>query len=106
MSKKWRRFEVLLPVRYNDGKPIPRKVVGEAVKEFVTHFGAASYQPQPLEGYWVHRGVLFRDRLTRLVVDVPDTLANRTWMKRFKARWKARLQQVELWLVSYRIEID
>jgi hypothetical protein len=21
--KKWRRYEILLPLRYNDGKPIP-----------------------------------------------------------------------------------
>jgi hypothetical protein len=40
------------------------------------------------------------------VVDVPDTASNRQWMKDFKARWKARLEQLELWLISYRIEID
>jgi len=27
-------------------------------------------------------------------------------MRQFKARWKARLEQVELWLVSYKIEIE
>jgi hypothetical protein len=42
----------------------------------------------------------------RLVVDVPDFVKHRRWMKQFKARWKARLQQLELWMVSYRIEIE
>jgi len=27
-------------------------------------------------------------------------------MREFKRRWKARLEQVELWVVSYRIGID
>jgi len=27
-------------------------------------------------------------------------------MKQFKERWKARLEQIDLWLVSYRIELD
>jgi len=44
--------------------------------------------------------------LVRIVVDVPDSAKNRQWMKQFKARWKIRLEQIELWLVSYRIELD
>jgi len=44
--------------------------------------------------------------LGRLVVDVPDTSANRQWMRQFKATWKERLEQLELWMVSYPIDID
>jgi hypothetical protein len=50
--------------------------------------------------------VAYRDNLVRLVVDVPDSEENRGWMKEFKARWKAKLEQLELWLVSYQIEIE
>jgi hypothetical protein len=42
----------------------------------------------------------------KLVVDVPDSTTNRNWMKAFKARWKIRLEQLEIWMVSYRIEVD
>ncbi len=45
-------------------------------------------------------------RMSRVVVDVPDTLKNRQWMKQFKSRWKKRLEQMELWMVSYPIEIE
>jgi len=27
-------------------------------------------------------------------------------MKKFKKRWKFRLEQLELWMVSYRIEVE
>jgi len=59
-----------------------------------------------LEGHWRHGGVQYRDDLVRLFVDVPDSAANRQWMQEFKLRWKARLEQIELWMVSYGIEVE
>jgi hypothetical protein len=106
MSSKWRRFEVLLPLRFNDGRGIPAELVAEAVLEIVDHFGAASYETQKVEGHWRHGGILYQDDLVRVVVDVPDSARNRQWMKQFKDRWKVRLEQLELWVVSYRIEVE
>ncbi|OGQ83360.1 MAG: hypothetical protein A3F90_08000 [Deltaproteobacteria bacterium RIFCSPLOWO2_12_FULL_60_19] len=106
MSSKWRRFEVLLPLQFNDGRDVPAEWLAEAVLEIVDHFGAASYETQKVEGHWRYGGVLYRDDLVRAVVDVPDSANNRQWMKRFKDRWKTRLDQLELWMVSYRIEVE
>jgi hypothetical protein len=106
MSSKWRRFEVLLPLQFNDGRDVPNDWLVEAVLEIVDQFGAASYETQRVEGHWRHAGTLYRDNLVRLVVDMPDTTNKRAWMREFKARWKARLDQLELWLVSYRIEVE
>ncbi len=106
MSSKWRRFEVLLPLQFNDGRDVPPEWLAEAVLEVVTHFGAASYETQKLEGHWRHGGVQYRDNLVRLVADVPDTARSRQWMKEFKGRWKTRLEQVELWMVSHPIEVE
>jgi len=74
--------------------------MAEAVLEIVDHFGAASYETQRVEGHWRHSGVLYRDDLVRVVVDVPDSAWNRQWMRQFKERWKVRLEQVELWASS------
>jgi hypothetical protein len=106
MSSRWRRFEVLLPLRFNDGRDIPGEWIADAVLEIVDHFGAASYETQKVEGHWRHSGILYRDDLVRIVVDVPDSPRNRQWMKQFKERWKVRLEQLELWMVSYRIEVE
>ena len=91
MSGRLRRFEVLLPLQFN---------------EIVDHFGAASYETQKVEVHWRHGGVLYRDNPVRLVVDVPDSTKNRRWMTKFKDRWTARLEQIELWMVSYRIDLE
>jgi len=85
---------------------VPRDWLSEAFLEVGEHFGAASFETQTIEGIWFHEGASYQDNLVRLVVDVPDTVKNRNWMKKFKARWKDRLKQVELWIVSYRIEIE
>jgi len=106
MSSRWRRFEVLLPLRFNDGRDVPGEWMAEAVLEIVEHFGAASYETQRVEGHWRHSGILYRDDLVRIVVDVPDSTRNRQWMRQFKERWKVRLEQVDLWMVSYRIEVE
>jgi hypothetical protein len=106
MSSTLRRFEVLLPLRFNDGSEIPEDWLGEAFNEIVDRFGAASFERKAVEGRWRSAGLLFQDELSRLVVDVPDTAKNRKWMKTFKQKWKERLQQLEIWMVSYRVELD
>ena|SRR5438552_14591071 len=106
MSSKWRRYEVLLPLRFNDGQNVPPEWIAEAVLEVVERFGAASYETQLVEGHWRHRSVMYRDELVRIVVDIPDLAKNRKWMTAFKRTWKAKLKQLELWVVSYVIDIE
>ena len=106
MSSRWRRYEVLLPLQFNDGRSVPGEWMAEAVLEIVDYFGAVSYETQKVEGHWRHAGIVYRDDLVRLIVDVPDTSKNRAWMRDFKARWKVRLEQLELWMVSHRIEVE
>jgi hypothetical protein len=48
----------------------------------------------------------FRIAMTKIVVDVIDTSENSQWLRSFKDRWKARLEQLDLWVVSYPIEVE
>jgi len=106
MSSKWRRYEVLFPLEFNDGRSVPSDWLAEAVFEVVDHFGAVSYETQKVEGHWRHGGVLYRDNLVRLGADVPNVRENREWMKEFKERWRTKLEQIDLWMISYLIEIE
>jgi hypothetical protein len=72
MSSRWRRFEILLPLQFNDGREVPSEWLAEAVLEVVDHFGAANYETQKVEGHWRSSGILYRDNLVKIVVDVPD----------------------------------
>ncbi len=106
MNNKLRRFEILLPLQFNDGSEIPSDLLAEAVLEVVDKFGAASYETQKVEGHWRFQGVLYRDNLTKIVIDIADSAENHNWMREFKKRWKVKLDQLELWLVSYVIDVD
>lgn len=74
--------------------------------EIVGKFDAATYETQRVEGHWRHQGILYRDNLVRIVIDVADEETNREWMREYKSRWKEKLNQLELWLVSYTIDLD
>jgi hypothetical protein len=106
MSSNWRRFEVLLPLQFNDGRNVPAEWLADAVFEIVDRFGSVSYETQKLEGHWRHGGVLYQDNLVKLIADVPDLDESRLWMGQFKSRWKSRLEQIDLWMISYRIDVE
>jgi len=93
-------------VRFNDGTDIPAELLGEAVNEIVEHFNAVSFYKEAVEGRWRQADTLYRDDLALLVVDVADTTKNRKWMKAYKAKWKLKLEQLELWMISYPIDIE
>ena len=97
---------MLLPVRFNDGTDVPEERLADAVNEVVEQFGAVTFHRQTVEGHWRQDETHFRDDLAILVIDLPDAAKNRKWMKAFKARWKERLDQLEIWMVSYPIDIE
>ncbi len=99
MPNKWRRFEVLLPLQFNDARDVPPEWLADAVLEVVDYFGAASYETQKVEGQWRSGGVLYRDTLVKVVVDVPDTPENRQWMKDSSGHCRRRTEMLSesLW---------
>lgn len=106
MPSRLRRFEILLPLQFNDGRDIPGDWIAEAALEIVDNFGAVSYETQKVDGHWRHEGIVYRDTSVKLVIDVPDSNENRDWMRDFKSRWRDRLEQLELWLVSFEIDVE
>ena len=47
-----RRYEVLVPLVYNDGTAVPEPLVAETFAELRAQFGAASWETQSLRGVW------------------------------------------------------
>ena len=39
MNTLFRRYEILLPRQFNDGKPIPYELIGETIRELRQRFG-------------------------------------------------------------------
>jgi hypothetical protein len=85
---------------------VPDELTGDAMLELLDFFGGVSFETQIVRGKWREGGMVYEDNSIRLVVDVPDTVKNRGWMKSFKERWKKRLKQLEIWMVSYSIRVE
>jgi hypothetical protein len=93
MSNSYRRFEILLPLRFNDGQPVPGEIIADTLLELEQRFGAVSSETQTIQGLWRHQGRSYRDDLTRLFVDVADTPENFAFFREFKERLKARFSR-------------
>jgi hypothetical protein len=100
-----RRYEILLPLRYNDGQPVPEADLAEVVLELRRQFRAVSSETQIIQGLWENEGIVFRDELVRIFVDVPDTNEHRQFFIKFKERLKERFRQVDIWLTTHSIEV-
>jgi hypothetical protein len=105
MSNSFRRFEILLPTRFNDGRPVPDEFFADTLLELRTQFGAVSSETQVIRGFWEHQGQEYRDELVRVFVDAPDLPENSQFFQDFKERLKARFQQLEIWMTTYTIDV-
>ena len=99
------RYEVLVPLLFNDGVAVPETLVAETFTELRTRFGAASGETQVLHGVSEHKGVVYKDDLMRFVVDVSDTDEHLQFFKDFKERLKKRFQQWDVWITSHPVEV-
>jgi hypothetical protein len=63
MSSLQRRFEILLPLRFNDGQAVPDDLIGETFLELERRFHAVSSETQMIHGIWEYEGQTYRDEL-------------------------------------------
>ena len=79
MQKQFRRFELLLPTKFNSGLPVPNDAFADTLLEPEEQFDAVSSETQTIAGQWRHEGQVYRDESVRIFVDVPDTEENRAY---------------------------
>ena len=44
--KNWRRYEILLPLRFNTGKPVSKALLAQTLQELESRFGAVTCETQ------------------------------------------------------------
>ena len=54
--KNWRRYEILLPLRFNDGKRVSKALLAQTIQELEDRFGAVSSETQIIHGRWRSEG--------------------------------------------------
>jgi len=105
MSTTLRRYELLLPRRFNDGENVPDALIADTLVELEQRFGAVSSETQVIRGQWRHEGQSYRDELVRVFVDVADAPENREFFVAYKDQLKGRFRQLDIWMTTYLIEV-
>ena len=59
------RYEILLPLKYNDGSDVEASKLLQTKEELVQKFGALTVDPHPLEGLWTHQEALYHEVLLK-----------------------------------------
>ena len=56
-------------------------------------------------GSWIYKGVMYEDRLMRMVVDAEGWEEANRFFRDYKGVLKERFEQLDIWIVAYEIEI-
>jgi hypothetical protein len=101
----YRRYELLLPLRFNDGSVIPEAFVDQTIDEIKERFGAISLESQSILGSWKTGSAEHHDENLRLFADVPDTPEHRQFFVELKEQLKARFQQLDIWITTHPLDV-
>ncbi|NCO83384.1 MAG: hypothetical protein COZ31_04945 [Nitrospirae bacterium CG_4_10_14_3_um_filter_44_29] len=99
------RYELLLPLKYNDGFPIEPEKFQQTRRELIEKFGAVTVEPQSVHGIWTHGSEEYADELIRFIVDIETTSETEKFFKELKERLKIRFQQIEIWITAHPIRL-
>lgn len=90
-----KKYEIYLPLRYNDGKQIEPQKLKEVRQQLIAVFAAltVSSLSSPLQGTWRHGGVEFVDDIIRIEIITDEDLR---FFKNFKRQLKRTLRQLDI----------
>src|SRR5687767_10477502 len=56
METGYRRYEILLPLKFNDGRAVPENLLADTLLEIEQKIGPLSFESQEIMGVWQHNG--------------------------------------------------
>ncbi len=102
---KLKRFEILLPLNHNDGRPIDRAKFRLTHDELLDKFGGTTVDTVRAWGHWKYRGTLYRDRLIRIRIDSGDPEDAYKFFRSYKEILAARFEQIDIWITAHEIDL-
>ncbi len=95
------RYEIQLPLKFNDGSPVPEELFVQVRDELITRFGGFHVLSpgSPVEGYWKSGGVVYRDDM--LIYRVTTQQSENQFFQGYRKALVARFKQQDI-----RIEVE
>lgn len=100
-----RKYEIYLPIKYNDGTDIEPEKFRQVKVELSALFGGLTVSPMaaPFEGTWIHEGVEYRDMVIKLEIITSDDEKVEKFFRDFKHTLKEVFQQEEILITMQKI---
>jgi hypothetical protein len=102
---KLRRYEILLPLLYNDGTKIEKEKFLITNEDLLNKFGATTTDTTKIVGRWLYQNQLFEDKLMRIIIDVQAEGDDEEFFRQYKEVLKERFKQIDIWITSYEITV-
>lgn len=102
-----RKYEIYLPLKYNDGKEIESEKIKRIREDLIRMFGAitVSSLSSPYQGTWKYGGVEYIDDIIKVEIVTSGDRATRKFLKDFKERLKESLRQVDILITTHGIHV-
>src|SRR6266849_1907255 len=74
-AARTKRYEILLPLNYNDGAEIEPEKFDQTAEDLSDRFGGITQDTVRISGTWKYGGTRYRDDLLRVRIDTDDPTA-------------------------------
>ncbi len=105
-TKTLRRYEIILPLFFNDNTEISGTLMDLTLDELEREFGGVSHELNRILGFWKdEKGFRYQEQNTRIFCDVPNEPDSKDFFREYKETLKTRFKQQDIWMVSYLIDM-
>jgi len=97
-----KKYEIYLPLKYNDGTRIEAKKINRIREELVDVFGArtVSSQAAPYQGAWTYRGIDIIEDIIKIEIIARADQKTQKFFRQFKERLKRLLKQIDVLIIA------
>src|SRR2546426_1981213 len=90
-----KRYEILLPLNYNDGTEVEPEKFDQTAEELSDRFGGVTQDTVRITGTWKYGGARYRGELLRIRIDSSDPRTG-GYLRTYKQLLKERVQQIDI----------
>ncbi len=99
------KYEIYVPLKYNDGTEVEAEKLKQAREKLVAAFGAmtVSSQSAPFHGRWRYGGVEFVDDIVKIEIIARADRKTERFFRQFKQYLKTSLKQLDILITAQTI---
>ena len=105
--RRMKKYEIYLPLKYNDGSKIETEKIKQIREELVDVFGArtVSSQHAPYQGAWNYRGSDIVEDIIKIEIIAGADRKTQKFFRQFKERLKLMLKQIDVLIIAQDVRL-